>query len=117
MNYGVAEADLGAGRPELRDRPAAAAAAVEPRLARARQPDRRRGRPFNDPRFLTAVVPAANIVTNANELSRFFEIFRAGGELDGVRVMEPATIEQAVPSSRAWRSIFRSASRRVSRSG
>jgi CubicO group peptidase (beta-lactamase class C family) len=50
----------------------------------------------NDPRFLTAVVPAANIVTNANELSRFFEIFRAGGELDGVRVMEPDTIARAL---------------------
>jgi CubicO group peptidase (beta-lactamase class C family) len=50
----------------------------------------------NDPRFLTAVVPAANIVTNANELARFFEIFRAGGELDGVRVMEPETIARAV---------------------
>ena len=32
----------------------------------------------NDPRFVTAVVPAANTFTNANELSRFFEIFRAG---------------------------------------
>ena len=50
----------------------------------------------NDPRFLTAVVPAANIVTNANELSRFFEIFRCGGELDGVRVMKPETIAQAL---------------------
>jgi CubicO group peptidase (beta-lactamase class C family) len=50
----------------------------------------------NDPRFLTAVVPAANIVTSANELSRFFEIFRAGGALDGVRVMEPETIAQAL---------------------
>jgi CubicO group peptidase (beta-lactamase class C family) len=50
----------------------------------------------NDPRFLTAVVPSANIVTNANELSRFFEIFRAGGELDGVRVMEPETIARAL---------------------
>jgi CubicO group peptidase (beta-lactamase class C family) len=50
----------------------------------------------HDPRFLTAVLPSANIVTTANELSRFFEIFRAGGELDGVRVMEPATIHRAL---------------------
>ena len=41
-------------------------------------------------------MPAANIVTTANELSRFFEIFRAGGELDGVRVMEPETIARAL---------------------
>jgi CubicO group peptidase (beta-lactamase class C family) len=50
----------------------------------------------NDPRFQTAVVPAANTMTNANELSRFFEIFRAGGELDGVRVMESETIARAL---------------------
>ncbi len=50
----------------------------------------------NDPRFLTAVIPAGNLITTANELSRFFEIFRAGGELDGVRVMEPHTIRQAL---------------------
>ena len=50
----------------------------------------------NDPRFLEAVVPAANIMTNANELSRFFEIFREGGALDGVRVMEPETIARAL---------------------
>ncbi|TML79196.1 MAG: beta-lactamase family protein, partial [Actinobacteria bacterium] len=37
-----------------------------------------------------------NVVTNANELSRFFEIFRRGGELDGVRVMETETIRRAL---------------------
>lgn len=50
----------------------------------------------NDPRFLTAIVPAANVVTNAEELSRFFEIFRRGGELDGVRLMEPETLRRAL---------------------
>ena len=50
----------------------------------------------NDPRFLTAVIPAASVVTNANELSRFFEIFRRGGELDGVRVMTPETLRRAL---------------------
>jgi CubicO group peptidase (beta-lactamase class C family) len=50
----------------------------------------------NDPRFLTAVIPAGSLVTTANELSRFFEIFRAGGELDGVRIMEPRTIRRAL---------------------
>jgi CubicO group peptidase (beta-lactamase class C family) len=50
----------------------------------------------NDPRFLTAVIPSANLVTSANELSRFFEIFRAGGELDGVRVMSTDTIHRAL---------------------
>jgi CubicO group peptidase (beta-lactamase class C family) len=50
----------------------------------------------NDPRFLTGVVPAASTVTTANELSRFFELMRRGGELDGVRVMEPETIRRAL---------------------
>jgi CubicO group peptidase (beta-lactamase class C family) len=50
----------------------------------------------NDPRFLTSVIPAGNLITTGNELSRFFEIFRAGGELDGVRVMQPQTIRQAL---------------------
>jgi CubicO group peptidase (beta-lactamase class C family) len=50
----------------------------------------------NDPRFLTAVVPAGNTVTTANELSRFFELLRAGGELDGVRIFEPSTIRRAI---------------------
>ena len=50
----------------------------------------------NDPRFLTGIVPAASVMTNANELSRFFEIFRRGGELDGVRVMHPQTLRRAL---------------------
>lgn len=50
----------------------------------------------NDPRFLAAIIPAANIVTSAEELSRFYEIFRRGGELDGVRVMSAATVRHAL---------------------
>jgi CubicO group peptidase (beta-lactamase class C family) len=50
----------------------------------------------NDPRFLTGVVPAASVMTNANELGRFFEIFRQGGQLDGVRIVEPDTVRSAL---------------------
>jgi CubicO group peptidase (beta-lactamase class C family) len=50
----------------------------------------------NDPRFQTAIIPAGNVITSGNELSRFFEIFRAGGILDGVRIMQPETIHQAL---------------------
>jgi CubicO group peptidase (beta-lactamase class C family) len=50
----------------------------------------------NDERFITAIVPAANLVTTANELSRFYELMRRGGELDGVRVMRPETIRHAL---------------------
>ena len=58
----------------------------------------------NDPRFLTGVVPSGNVVTTANELSRFFELLRAGGELDGVRILDPRTIRRAV-SERSFREI------------
>ena len=50
----------------------------------------------NDPRFMTAIVPAANVITTANELSRFYEIFRAGGRLGHVRIMRPESIRHAL---------------------
>jgi CubicO group peptidase (beta-lactamase class C family) len=50
----------------------------------------------NDPRFLTGIVPAASTVTTANEISRFYELMRRGGELDGVRVIEAETIRNAL---------------------
>lgn len=53
-------------------------------------------RSSNDPRFLTAIVPSANLVTTAEELSRFYEIFRAGGRIGHVRIMEPETIRHAL---------------------
>jgi CubicO group peptidase (beta-lactamase class C family) len=49
----------------------------------------------NDPRFLTGVVPAANVMTTANELSAFFQCLMNEGELDGVRVFEPSTVRRA----------------------
>jgi CubicO group peptidase (beta-lactamase class C family) len=53
-------------------------------------------RDSNDERFLTSIVPSANVVTTANELSRFYEIFRSGGLLDGVRIMDAGTIRHAL---------------------
>jgi CubicO group peptidase (beta-lactamase class C family) len=50
----------------------------------------------NDPRFLTGVIPSANIIATANEASRYFEMLLRGGELDGVRVLDPETIRHAV---------------------
>lgn len=51
---------------------------------------------LNDPRFLTGVVPAANIIGTADELSRFYELLRRGGTLDGVEVFDPRTVRRAV---------------------
>jgi len=49
----------------------------------------------NDPRFLLGIIPAANVVATANELSRFYQLLLQGGELDGVRVFERRTIRRA----------------------
>jgi CubicO group peptidase (beta-lactamase class C family) len=49
----------------------------------------------NDPRFLTGIVPAANVVTTADELSAFYQCMLNEGELDGVRVFEPRTVRRA----------------------
>jgi CubicO group peptidase (beta-lactamase class C family) len=53
----------------------------------------------NDPRFLTAVVPAANVVVNANELSRFYQLLLDGGSQGGVRIFDPRTIRRATSES------------------
>jgi CubicO group peptidase (beta-lactamase class C family) len=49
----------------------------------------------NEREFLLGTIPAANTVTTANELSRFFELMRCGGELDGTRIYEPRTLRRA----------------------
>jgi CubicO group peptidase (beta-lactamase class C family) len=51
---------------------------------------------LNDPRFLTCIFPSANIVANADEACRFFEMLRRGGDLDGVQVFTPRTVRRAV---------------------
>jgi CubicO group peptidase (beta-lactamase class C family) len=96
MNYGVADADVSAVA-----RSYATGAPVLPPLSTLLA--RALGMSVdelvklaNDRRFLTGVVPAGNIVTTANELSRFFELLRRGGELDGVQIFEPRTIRRAL---------------------
>jgi CubicO group peptidase (beta-lactamase class C family) len=50
----------------------------------------------NDPRLLTGIVPAGNVVATAHEMSRFMDLLRAGGTLDGVKVMTARTIRRAI---------------------
>ena len=49
----------------------------------------------NDPRFLTAIVPAGNLITTADELSRFYQLLLDGGEQNGIRIFDPRTIARA----------------------
>lgn len=60
--------------------------------------------PFsNTAQFLTGVVPSSNTVSTADELSRFAELLRRGGELDGVRVLAPQTLRAATRECRRLR--------------
>lgn len=56
----------------------------------------------NDPRYLTGIVPSANIVTTASELCAFYQCLLDGGEQNGVRVLEPRTIRHATGESAVW---------------
>ncbi|BBU20487.1 penicillin-binding protein, beta-lactamase class C [Mycobacterium xenopi] len=57
----------------------------------------------NRPEFLTCVLPSSNTVSTADELSRFAEMLRRGGELDGVRILQPDTLHAAVAECRRLR--------------
>jgi len=50
----------------------------------------------NDPRFRTAVVPAANILATPEEISRFFEMLLCGGTYEDTRVFDQRTVARAV---------------------
>ena len=96
MNYGVAERDVGAVATNYITGPRTAPPLSNLLTRALGLPLDRLVELTNDPRFLTGIVPAANTVTNANELCRFFELMRCGGELDGVRVIETDTIRTAL---------------------
>jgi CubicO group peptidase (beta-lactamase class C family) len=49
----------------------------------------------NDPRFRTAIVPSANIITTPEELSRFFETLLCGGTYQDIRVFDQRTVTRA----------------------
>ena len=50
----------------------------------------------NDPRFLSATIPAGNLYASADDACLFFQMLLNGGELNGTRVLEPETIARAV---------------------
>jgi CubicO group peptidase (beta-lactamase class C family) len=73
---------------------------VRARLAPVVARDRRQG--LFDPAFIEGLgavlvedteIPAGGYVSTAPDLHRFAEMLRAGGTLDGVRILSPATIE------------------------
>lgn len=102
-NYGVAEADVPLVAPSYvtgKPLPAPVAAALRAALGGSMQ----QIIPFsNTPLFLTSIVPSSSTVSTAEELSRFAEVLRRGGELDGVRVMRPETLAAATTECRRLR--------------
>ena len=53
-------------------------------------------RTANDRAFRTAIVPAGNVVTTADELSRFYMTLANGGALNGTTVFDPRTISSQI---------------------
>jgi len=102
-NYGVAEADVPLVAPSYvtgKPLPAPIAAGLKIALGGSMT----QIIPFsNSPLFLTGVIPSSNTVSTADELSRFAEILRRGGELDGVHVMSRETLAAAVRQCRRLR--------------
>jgi len=102
-NYGVAESDVSLVAPSHvtgKPLPAPMAAALRAALGGSMQ----QIIPFsNTSLFLTSVVPSSSTVSTAEELSRFAELLRRGGELDGVRVLSPETLAAAVHPCRRLR--------------
>lgn len=102
-NYGVAESDVPLVAPSHvtgKPLPAPVAAAMRAALGGSMTQIIRFS---NTPAFLTSVVPSSNTVSTADELSRFAEIWRRGGELDGVRVLRPETLRAATAECRRLR--------------
>jgi CubicO group peptidase (beta-lactamase class C family) len=56
----------------------------------------------NDPRFVTGILPSANAICTANELSAFFQCLLEEGALGGVRVFDPRTVHRATSEQSIW---------------
>jgi len=56
----------------------------------------------NDPRFLTSIIAAANVVTTAGELAAFYDCLLGEGTLGGVRVFDPRTVRHATSEQSYW---------------
>lgn len=102
-NYGVRPEEVGLVAPShVTGKPLPAPIAAAFRAAVGGTPDRII--PLsNTPLFLTSIVPSSSTVSNADELSRFAEILRRGGELDGMRILRPETLRTATAPCRRMR--------------
>ncbi|HWP65837.1 MAG TPA: serine hydrolase domain-containing protein [Candidatus Limnocylindria bacterium] len=95
MNFGVAPADVGlVARNYFTGPPIPAVARAL--FRRVLGVDFEQVPPMsNDPRFLTGIIPSANLVATANEMSIFYQLLLEGGALGGVRVFDARTVYRA----------------------
>jgi len=56
----------------------------------------------NDPRFRMGVIPSANLFATPDDICRFFELLRSGGELGGTRVFSESTVRRAIAPQTPW---------------
>jgi CubicO group peptidase (beta-lactamase class C family) len=57
----------------------------------------------NQPRFYKIIIPAANLVATADEMSQFYQMLLNGGELNGRRIFAAETVRRAVrPAAKMW---------------
>ncbi len=56
----------------------------------------------NDARFLTGVIPSANIISTASEIASFYQCLLDEGMYEGERVFEAKTIRRAVARQTGW---------------
>jgi len=56
----------------------------------------------NDPRFLTGVIPSANIVTTARDVTTFFQCLLDDGSHHGKAVFAPRTVHHATAEQSWW---------------
>jgi len=57
----------------------------------------------NEPRFMRALIPAANLVATADEMCQFFQVLLDGGQWNGKRIFKPETVARAVaPAAKMW---------------
>lgn len=56
----------------------------------------------NDPRFLTGIIPSANICATADEVSVFYQCMLQSGEYGGQQVFSPRTVRHATAEQSFW---------------
>ncbi|APE35057.1 esterase [Nocardia mangyaensis] len=94
-NFGVDPADVGKVVPSVKTGPPTSRLSMFlARKALGGGMDRVSKR--DNDAFLTAELPSGNLVTTAEELSRFYEILTRGGELDGTRIIDPDALRAAI---------------------